>query len=192
MGNLDQLPSDGLTGSTGPALVLRSVLAELTRAQRTEPLYLSPRLVSRQVCVPVPDRQDGGSAASAGMRIAAARDSESAACVAREEWFVPGTEPGVAAPPAPVAAPVRLRRPTQGLELAYDPRLPAEAQVFELAIDGVAAGDRVAWTIDGSTTEARAATYRWPVARGSHRVGARVFRGGELVAALAEVEFLVK
>jgi len=49
MGNLDQLPSDGLTGSTGPALVLRSVLAELTRAQRTEPLVLSPRLVRRQV-----------------------------------------------------------------------------------------------------------------------------------------------
>ncbi|HZF29595.1 MAG TPA: transglycosylase domain-containing protein [Gammaproteobacteria bacterium] len=192
MGNLDQLPSDGLTGSTGPALVLRSVLAELTRAQRTEPLYLSPRLVRRQVCVPVLGHQDDGSAAIAALRMAAARDPESAACVAREEWFVPGTEPGAVAPPAPVAVPVRLRRPTPGLQLAYDPRLPAEAQVFELAIDGVAAGDRVAWAIDGSTPEARSATYRWPVARGSHRVGARVFRGEALVAALDEVEFLVK
>ncbi|HEX5045592.1 MAG TPA: transglycosylase domain-containing protein, partial [Gammaproteobacteria bacterium] len=175
MGNLDRAPSDGLTGATGPALVLRSVLAELTRGQRTEPLYLSPRLVRRRVCVPSPGH-----------------DPDAGACAAREEWFVPGTEPGAAVPPAPAAVPVRMRRPTQGLQLAYDPRLPADAQVFELALDGVTAEDRVAWTIDGRTPAAHSATYRWSVTRGSHRVGARVFRGGELVAALDEVEFTVK
>jgi penicillin-binding protein 1C len=175
MGNLDQQPSDGLTGATGPALVLRSVLAELTRGQRTEPLYLSPRLVRWQVCVPSP----GG-------------DADSGACVVREEWFVPGTEPGAPSTPAPAAVPIRMRRPTPGLQLAYDPRLPAEAQVFELAIDGVAAEDRVAWTIDGGTPSASSATYRWPVTRGNHRVAARVFRRDELIASLDAIEFTVK
>src|SRR5690606_12849117 len=79
IGNLDQRPSEGLTGSTGPALVLRSVFAELARGAATRPLYLSRKLERVRVCVPVP---------------LAATD---AGCVEREEWFKPGTAPGAAA-----------------------------------------------------------------------------------------------
>jgi hypothetical protein len=70
--------------------------------------------------------------------------------------------------------------------------LPAEAQVFELAVDGAGPGDRVAWNIDGTAPAAHAATYRWPVTRGSHRVGAKVWRGDALVADLEAVELVVK
>ncbi|HLF09886.1 MAG TPA: transglycosylase domain-containing protein, partial [Gammaproteobacteria bacterium] len=74
MGNLDQTPSDGVTGSVGPALLLRSVFTELTRDQATRPLYLSPRLTRHGVCVPMPWMTRG-----------------SEECLQRDEWFLPGT-----------------------------------------------------------------------------------------------------
>ena len=173
MGNLDETPSDGVTGSTGPALVLRSVFAELTRTDVTRPLYLSPLLTRHSVCVPSPLRDDADE------------------CLKREEWFLPGTEPGAGAPAAP-AVPVRFSRPTPGLQLAFDPRLPVEAQQFEFALQGVAPTDLVVWRIDGDSTGASAPTYRWPVTKGEHRVAATVWRGEAVLADLRPVEFIVK
>jgi penicillin-binding protein 1C len=173
MGNLDETPSDGVTGSTGPALVLRSVLAELTRGEATRPLYLSPALVRHAVCVPSPLREEADE------------------CLRRDEWFVPGTEPGAVAQPA-AAPPIRFSRPTPGLQLAFDPRLPAEAQRFDFALQGVAPTDVVVWQIDGDSTGASAPTYRWPVTKGEHRVAATVWRGEALLAELREVAFVVK
>jgi penicillin-binding protein 1C len=174
MGNLDQTPTDGVTGSTGPALLLRSVFAELTRDARTEPLYLSAKLVRAQVCVPMPLREADGE------------------CLARDEWFLPGTEPVAGVAVARAAEPIRLRRPTPGLQLAYDPRLPAEAQAFDFELAGVGPSDRVVWTVDGRDDERTGASYRWPVSRGQHRVAARVLRDAAAVASVAEVAFAVK
>ena len=176
MGNLDQTPTDGVTGSTGPALLLRSVFAELTRDAATRPLYLASKLVRAAVCVPMP-----------------LRDSASGECLRRDEWFVAGTEPSAvgAAARAP-NAPIRLRQPTPGLQLAYDPRLPAEAQMFEFALQGVDAADRVRWIVDGREIERAGATYRWGVTRGDHRVAATVWQHGALVASLSETAFHVK
>jgi penicillin-binding protein 1C len=173
MGNLDQTPTDGVTGSTGPALLLRSVLAELTRHADTRPLYLSPKLVSAAVCVPMPLHEPAGD------------------CLERQEWFVAGTETP-ASRSAGDAQPIRLRQPTPGLQLAYDPRLPASAQAFEFVLQGVAATDRVRWSVDGRAVETTGARYRWSVTRGEHRVAASVFTAGELVASVAETVFHVK
>ncbi len=174
MGNLDQTPTEGVTGSTGPALLLRSVFAELTRDARTEPLYLASKLVRAEVCVAMPLREDADE------------------CLRRDEWFLPGTEPTTGAQAATAAEPVRLRRPTPGLQLAYDPRLPAEAQAFDFELAGIGPDDRVVWTVDGRAHERTGATYRWPVTRGPHRVAAQVLRGGAAVASVAEVAFMVK
>jgi penicillin-binding protein 1C len=173
MGNLDQTPTDGVTGSTGPALLLRSVFAELTRDAATRPLYLSPKLVRAAVCVPMPLREPAGE------------------CMSRDEWFVAGT----AAAPATASAhdeTIRLRQPTPGLQLAYDPRLPADSQVFEFELQGAKAADRVHWIVDGREVEKAGATYRWNVTRGEHRVAATVWRRGEIVARLDDTDFHVK
>ena len=98
MGNLDQTPTEGVTGSTGPALLLRSVFAELTRDADTRPLYLSPTLVRVAVCVPMPLRESGDE------------------CLRRDEWFVPGTEAAAAGAPSASVATIRLRQPTPGLQ----------------------------------------------------------------------------
>jgi penicillin-binding protein 1C len=180
MGNLDQTPTRGVTGAIGPALLLRSVFALLNRDGDSRPLYLSPRLTQQDVCVPSP-------------RVAAGT------CITRQEWFdplhpVPGnTQPATAiTTPTPADLFVRLRQPTDGLELAWDPRLPPSAQAYRFLLDGIASSDAVTWTIDGATTHASGDTLIWPVKRGSHQVGASVHRDGVLIAEIAAIEFHVR
>ena len=161
MGNLDQTPTDGVTGSTGPALLLRSVFAELTRDARHAAAVLGSQARARR-------RLRADAAARRRGRMPAAR-----------RVVLAGH--GAAAAAAAASArddPIRLRQPTPGLQLAYDPRLPAEAQVFEFALQGVGAADRVRWTVDGRDVEEAGATYRWRVTRGDHRVAAAVWQRG--------------
>ena len=192
MGNLDQTPMREVTGSTGPALVLRGAFDLLNRHRETRPLWLSPRLARHVICA------DTGSAPDPG-----------AGCARRDEYFLPGTGPSEVATPnavgrlgrattagsAVAAEPeiVRLRQPTPGLHLALDPRLPVEAQAFEFVLQGVAEADVVEWRIDGGSSQTRSgARYLWPLERGAHHVSAAVRRDGELLAEISEVEFLVK
>jgi penicillin-binding protein 1C len=176
MGNLDQTPTDGVTGSVGPALLLRGVLTELTRGQETRPLYLSKELTRRDVCVPLPPTN--------GLT----------ECVRRAEWFMPGTSPELrpASGSAHAAPPIRMSQPTNGLQIAFDPRLPAESQMFEFLIKGAAPTDRVLWVVDGRAFSSDDPAYRWRVQRGEHRVAASVWCRGDLVAELPEVAFNVK
>lgn len=178
MGNLDQMPTGGVTGSTGPALLLRSVFAYLNLDGETMPLYLSPSLTRRSVCVPTPLLPD-------------------ADCLVREEWFDPAHDSiaradGAGLPDRMAIAPVSMNQPTVGLELAYDPRLPGDSQAFRFLLEGVEPDDRVAWTIDGKEHEATGEDYVWTVTRGRHRVGAAISRHGTLIADLAPVDFVVR
>lgn len=205
MGNLGQAPMGGITGSIGPALLLRSVFAELNRDGRTAPLYLSPRLTRRDLCLPSPRVAPGsclergewfdpahGIPARAEVALAASattRASTSAAVTTPAARF--GAQPTATA--RPTASPViRFRQPTDGLELAFDPRLPAESQAFRFLLDGVAEGDTVAWSIDGIRATHIGPDYIWSVTRGSHRVAAEITRDGATVARLDEVAFVVR
>lgn len=77
--------------------------------------------------------------------------------------------------------------------MAYDPRLPAQYQGFEFVLQGVAEHDIVNWRINGrELVGQRGPRYWWPLSRGNHSVGATVWRGGELIAEVAESAFLVK
>ena len=178
IGNLDRSPSTGVSGSIGPALLLRAIFSELNRGRPTRPLPLAAALERREVCVPVP-RLGGADRAAAG-------------CTPRDEWFVPGTapeRPTTAAEEGP--APLRIRQPTEGLRLAYDPRIPAGAQAFEFVIAGAEPGDDVRWIVDGVEQASRGPTFLWPVTRGTHRAAAVVYRDGVRLAELGEVEFVV-
>ena len=173
MGNLDQTPSRGVTGSTGPAILLRSIFTELSRNETPQPLYLSPGLRRASVCVPDPG-------------------SPSRDCVMRDEWFVRGTEPAVphVAPPAYEA--IAFLQPTPGLLLAVDPRLPSEHQAFELRLGGTESGDRVDWRIDGDPYRTLGGSLLWDLSRGTHQVSAEVWRGSTRIAVLDPFGFTVK
>ena len=49
LGNLDQTPMDGITGSTGHALVLSGIFSQLDSRLTPQALHLSPNPVKRNV-----------------------------------------------------------------------------------------------------------------------------------------------
>lgn len=185
MGNLDQTPTNGITGSTGPALLLRSVFAWLNRDGSSRPLYLSPKLTRHAVCMAMPAGPTNS-------------------CVERDEWFAPSSMPPAEAthkvftPQAAetdqkaMATHIRLRQPTPDLELAMDPRLPEHAQAFQFLLDGVRSTDEVEWTINQTTAGKHGNAYTWPVTRGAHSVSASISRDGILIAEIEPVEFVVR
>jgi penicillin-binding protein 1C len=176
MGNLDNSATDGVTGSTGPGLVLRSAFALLNKQRETRPLYLSPQLLQRIVCK------------SSG-RLPAVNET---CASAGSEYFVPGHVPESFAQAAPPPL-VRLRQPVEGLQVAVDPRLPPDKQALEFIMQGAADGDSIEWRVDGQSLGVRrGGSYLWTLRRGRHGVQASVTRGGKPFYQSPQVEFWVK
>jgi len=201
MGNLDQTPTYGVTGATGPALVLRAVFDRLQRSnlfnRATQPLWLSPRLRRHAVCAAGTDHAQPLST-----------------CRRRVEYFLPDTLPDsvadlaqtsaapqhrdgsmpnlAAASGVEVGASVRLVRPSQGLRLALDPRLAAADQAFEFFLDGLRSDDVVHWRVNAvDIARRRGGRFLWTLVRGAHTVSATIWRDGVLLASIAERQFVV-
>lgn len=174
MGNLDGSAMNGVTGSVGPAMVLRSAFALLNRNQDTRGLWMSPRLVPTSVC-----RKSGLPA-----------DGQ---CESMTEWFVPGTVP-VAAPAAPTAIEYRILEPTPGLHLARDPRIPDELEAFRMSINPVPLLREVEWNIDGVTVaRTRTGELTWQLVAGRHEMYALIRTGdADEPHATEKVRFYVK
>lgn len=175
IGNLNQQATDGITGASGPALILRSVFAELNRHRETRPLYLSPRLVKIDVC------RDSGLPADGS-------------CSAVSEWFVPGTEPQSRSVCPREALPVYLQFPTPGLQLAMDPRIADDQEAFVFRLANLNTKGKVAWYIDDKLTATTPdGEYLWPLQRGPHSVKARIaFDGTGRFQETSAVRFTVK
>ena len=175
VGNLDHLPMNGITGAAGPALILRSVFAELNRNRRTRPLFLSPRLVKVDIC-----RETG-----------LAPDGE---CTHVSEWFVPGTEPEHGPAYQPVRTRPYLQSPSPGLEMAMDPRIPDTHEAFPFQVSNLPAPAFVDWVVDGKLAATTTTShYLWPLSRGRHQVKARVWMAGaETPQETGAVNFVVK
>ena len=185
MGNLQQRPMQDVTGSIGPALVLRALFADLHRDLDTRPLARSAQLTPVTIC-----------------RLTGQRASPQ--CPTVREWFVPGTAPEhvcalhqPAAAPAPVVAtPIspRLVRPTPGLQLAMDPRIPDALEAFPFALPKNVPAVRIDWLVDGHIVGSTARhTFLWSLVRGSHTVQARIWQEGHTEPVdTPAVEFVVK
>ena len=188
MGNIDGTPTDEVSGSQGPALVLRAVFAELNRHDETRPLILSRRLMRLDIC--------GVSGRPAG-----------ASCPKVTEWFREGTRPtgqcgihdrGDRSPIRRSGPTGRLRlvSPTAELHLAKDPRIPDDLELFPMRLSDGAGVRRTQWLVDGEVvgeSGAGESVWPWPVERGLHVGQARVWLiGQEDPVVTASVEFLVK
>lgn len=172
MGNLDNTPMEGVTGSAGPALVLRSVFALLNKNRETKPLYISPRLVSKNICARPPD--DGICLQTtewvpAGLKMENPRNSKSSR-------FFP-----------------ELVRPTDGLQIAYDPRIPEAHQKFRFEIRDLPEQTRIEWALNNeeivSGTEP---ALLWTVTHGTHILRVSLFTPDGDVQSLDPVKFTVK
>lgn len=175
MGNLDRTAMDRITGAKGPAIVLRSIFAELNRNKDTRPLYLSPGLVRRDIC-----RGTGMPA-----------DGE---CPAYSEWFIPGTGPEPAVKNHDPENAVVMIQPSPGLRLAMDPRIPDDHESFMFILSGVRDNSRVEWYVDDrleAVTESE--KYLWPMSKGNHTVMAKIFsEDNKQKSETQDVAFLVK
>ena len=175
VGNLDHQATFGITGATGPALILRSVFAELNRNRKTRPLYLSPRLTKKEIC-----RETGLTS-----------DGE---CAAICEWFSPGTDPEFRPLPQPERKRPYLQHPSHGLQLAMDPRISNEHEAFRFQIADLPENATVDWYVDGRhTATTPSQNFLWPLSKGSHRAMATIrISGITPVIKTDEVNFMVK
>jgi penicillin-binding protein 1C len=157
IGNLDHAATDGITGANGPALILRSVMAELNRHQDTRPLYLSLRLVKAEICRDTGLQADGH-------------------CASLSEWFVPGTEPKIKTELLKDVKPVYLRHPTQGMQLAMDPRIPDDQEAFVFRLANLPQSTPVDWYVDDRLAASTATgEYLWRLQPGVHSVRVRIW-----------------
>jgi penicillin-binding protein 1C len=175
IGNLDHLATDGITGANGPALVLRSVLAELNRHQNSRPLYLSPRLVKAEICRDTGLQADGH-------------------CASLSEWFIPGNEPKTKTMASKDMKPVYLRHPTQGMQLAMDPRIPDDKEAFVFRLANLPQSTPVDWYVDDRLVDSTATgECLWQLQSGAHSVRARIWWDGTgQFQDTPDVSFMVK
>lgn len=170
MGNLDRAPTDGVTGSTGPALALRSVFNELNRNTPSRPLWLSPRIVQKDVCIEDPQ--------------------DAARCYMRSELFIPGTEPGGST--ANATQHFEIVKPTDGLQMAVDPRIPMDMQKLPFTMHGLKPAQEVDWILNGKSIATSRDKYLWPLTRGRFTLSARVREGERIVFEAPEIQYIVK
>ncbi len=173
MGNLDRRPMLEVSGSIGPAVVLRSVFAELNRYQLSKPLFLSRQLKKLRIC------RNNGELATPG-------------CPSMVEWFIAGNVPKtnrflqngrqlstlINDKSEHQTVVPRLLQPTAGLLLAMDPRIPDELERFPFKLTGDPAIKKVEWLVDGQVvgqTGGKPHIFLWKLTRGQHRVQARVW-----------------
>lgn len=165
LGNLDQQPMSQVSGATGSALILRAIFAELNRYEKTQSLFLSPKLVKVNIC-----RTTGQLATST--------------CPSKLEWFIPGTQP-VSSDPLeitlvkPLKKAFYLKQPTPDLQLAMDPRIPDEYEAFTLMLSDTSLKvNSIEWVVDDEvigTTVADTRQLLWPIKRGQHLAQAKVW-----------------
>jgi penicillin-binding protein 1C len=158
MGNLNGRSSDGVSGASGPALILRSVFNKLNSGHALRPLYMSPSLVQMRIC--------GRAAAKGGPD-----------CPEMTEWFVRDSQPEVSriVSEAPAAPAVELLQPIDGLHLARDPRIPDEHEALRFSLNTVPAGANVRWFVDDiQVAKTTSADFLWPLVAGRHRVRASI------------------
>ncbi|MGP0630216.1 transglycosylase domain-containing protein [Nitrospina sp. 32_T5] len=181
MGNLDQNPMEDVTGSTGPALLLRSVFAELNRHRETRPLAMDPQLVPRDLC-----REPAGEVMKVSL-------DDQSACRWVTEWFVPGTEPeDVEARPYRERE-VKWIQPVWGLRMAMDSRIPDEHEAFEFAIQGVDDTDTVEWMLNNTPLAVtEGGKYLWNLERGRQHLTATIHKPTHTTPQTLQVVFYVK
>lgn len=164
LGNLDYTEMNEVSGSTGPAIVLRAVFHELNRNREPGPLFLSPNLVKKRIC----GNDERGLPTHNNCR---------------DEWFAPGTAPDTTTFEEP-GAPVRFRKPSPGLLLAMDPRIPDESEFFEFSltcpqkmVDKICS---VTWIVNGENVGfSQKPEFLWPVTEGAYTAEAVIHLTGE-------------
>jgi penicillin-binding protein 1C len=167
MGNLDRKPTNGVSGASGPALAMRSIFSELNRNIYTAPLYLSPKLIKQEIC------------------------TGELSCMTRTEYFIAGTEASYTTM-TKIKKNIELIRPTNGLQIALDPRIPMQLQKIQFELKGIDENYQVKWLMNNqylSTTQE--GKFLWQLKKGNFKLKTQIYNNGNLLKVI-EANFIVK
>jgi len=190
MGNLDHRPTRGVTGAIGPALVLRAIFAELNREGETCSFSTWPGLESVSIC-PVSGMLAGPDCPRMDEKFEPGR-APVEVCSLHSTGAASGAGAGHArdelldAQPSSVishpASLIQLLQPSPGLQIALDPRIPAELQAFAFRISKKIKPARIEWVLNGKAIGESGKNERqflWPLSRGDYTLQARVWQSGQ-------------
>jgi penicillin-binding protein 1C len=96
-------------------------------------------------------------------------------------------------PPEKTPQRIELVRPTDGLQIAYDPRIPKDHQHFRFEIKGVTDNNIIKWTLDNELVgQGVSPTMLWPVQKGQHTLSVQISNANDIIRIMPPVTFLVK
>lgn len=174
-GNLDYRSMNKITGSTGPAYILRSVFNELNKNRQTRKLYLSPQLISKRICI---------------------GDSKPAhdGCESRDELFLKNFKKITQINNDENNSDIRFRKPSNGLLLARDPRIPDEDEYFAFELTKIGGLKKVDWYVnDKKIATTQENSYDWHLRQGTFFVKAKVWlKGKNRPINIKQIEFNVQ
>ncbi len=212
MGNLDHRPTRGVTGAIGPALVLRAIFAELNRDAETGPFPACSGLQSVSICAvsgmlagpDYPRMDEKFEPGKVPVEVCSLHSLRAACSVVGLESVPVHPEssiicsflsPALAGSRHAVSG-IKLLQPTPGLQIAMDPRIPAELQAFAFRISKNIKPARVQWVLNGKLageTGKDEHQFLWPLSRGEYIVQARVWRDGQTEPVeTSQAAFMVK
>lgn len=171
MGRLDGADMNRITGSAGPAPVLRTLFARLREEQPYAGLWHSPDLLQVRTC----ERIGPG------------------ACVERDDWRVENNLPRRTRRTARAA--MKIAQPLPGEVLAIDPRAPLADQIYTFRLGSAAPGARaVVWLLDGRVVgRTPSGRMPWQLTPGAHVLCASVqYAGDRRAKRLGPVSFEVE
>ncbi len=204
MGNLDYTPTREVTGSRGPALVLRSVFHELNRNQKTQPLYISPVLQTKKICslsgrLPssycpattiewfkndnIPDKTCNWHKSHQHTIVTVLPleyndwvkiSGNTAFKIVKKDTTIVHGLPDSNKGPAPK---INMVQPVPGLHIALDPRIPDDLERFPFIIQTDSSIKKTDWFLNGKLLAATGpgqTRYPWKPERGRHVVYAAV------------------
>ncbi|MBL7662443.1 transglycosylase domain-containing protein [bacterium] len=161
LGNLDGTAMTEITGATGPILVLRAIFAELERQSISKPLWQSPKLIKKEICL---------------------NSQQTSNCKSATEYFISEAEASSQAAldnnlhsDAHCTRPVHLELPSPGLILARDPRIPDADEAFPFTIERSVEPSEVIWFVDHKEVGKsipNGRTFLWNLEKGRHIVHA--------------------
>lgn len=176
MGNLNRESMREISGAQGPAYVLRSIFAEINRFTTAKSLYLSPELISKEVC-------------SVTGKLAVK------SCNRVTEWFekLPTEVCTGHVHEKEVNTKIYIKYPTPNLNLALDPRIPDQQEAFEFEVATLGNVKQIAWNLDGEIiANSKGNSYLWNLKRGKHQLFAIVYLEGNKTIKTSTVKFAVR
>lgn len=161
-GNLDYQSMDKVTGSVGPAHVLRTIFSYLGNSREDRSLFLSRDLTKKRVCLH--DNKDNLKQ-----------------CTLVDEYYIhPDNEPILKS----MEDKPKIIAPSKNLILAKDPRIADDLEYYIFTVSEIDGVESVEWYLDDTLiATTKKCSYDWKVERGKYRLHVKIFtKNGERVS----------